>query len=248
MRIRPVTVAVLADIHANITALEAVLHEVRRERIERLVLLGDMVGYYYEPRAVIAALSGFDCIAIRGNHDRLALEARGDDSVLADYRSRYGSGLDAVFEQFGAAEWDWLAQLPETREITLGDRQVLLAHGAPFDHDAYVYPDAEEARFGRVEEGFEGDAIWLGHTHWPFLRPGRPTILNPGSVGQPRDIGGLASWAICYPDTGAVAMRRTEFAVEALQAECRRRDPSLPRLGEALVRRRLEPQRLGCAA
>lgn len=246
-------IAVLADIHANIVALEAVLDELRREQIDQLVLLGDMVGYYYEPRAVIAALSAFDCIAIRGNHDRMALEARADEAVLADYRRRYGSGLDAVFEQFGAQEWDWLAQLPESREVALGRMRILLAHGAPFDPDAYIYPDAAPDRLARVAQGFDGDAIWLGHTHWPLIKPGRPAILNPGSIGQPRDIGGLASWAIVHADTGAVALRRTEFAVDATLAQCHQRDPSLPRLQEALVRGRLAPTglaqgRLGRAA
>ena len=248
MRAGPVKIAVLADIHANIAALEAVLVEVRREQIDQLVLLGDMVGYYYEPRAVIAALAGFDCIAIRGNHDRMAIEAREDDSVRSDYRRRYGSGLEAVFEQFGPEEWDWLARLPERREITLGEQKILLAHGAPFDSDAYVYPDANAARLARVGEGFDGDAIWLGHTHWPLVKPGRPTILNPGSVGQPRDIGGLASWAIFHADTGVVALRRTEFAVDATMAQSCQRDPTLPRLGEVLVRGRLGPIRMECAA
>lgn len=232
-------VAVLADIHANIAALTHVLAEVRAEGIGHLILLGDMVGYYYEPRAVIAALAPFECTAIRGNHEAMALAARADPAVLDDYRARYGSGLDALFDQFGAAEWDWLAALPETRDITLGDSRIRLAHGAPFDPDAYIYPDADAARMERVVEGFDGDFVWLGHTHYPFLHAGKPAVLNPGSVGQPRDIGGLASWAVFHGDTGAVAFRRTEFPVDALLAQCRARDTEHGRLAEVLTRRRI---------
>lgn len=232
-------VAVLADIHANVAALAPVLAEVRREGIERLILLGDYVGYYYEPRAVIEALSAFDCVAIQGNHDRMALAARTDETMLEHYRSRYGSGLDAVFDQFGACEWQWLEALAPTCEVVLGAYRVLLAHGSPHEPDAYVYPDAPSDRIAAACAGFDGDAVWLGHTHWPFFRSGHPGILNPGSVGQPRDIGGLASWAVFHVETGAAAFRRTEFAAHPLAAECRARDPSLPKLAQALTRKRL---------
>lgn len=233
-------VAVLADIHANIAALECVLAEVRREGIGQLVLLGDMVGYYYEPRAVLEALSGFESTAIRGNHEVMALAARNDPAVLDKYRGRYGSGLDAVFEQFGAAEWTYLEGLADRLDIDIGAHHIRLAHGAPFDPEAAIYPDADKARMARVGHGFDGDAIWLGHTHWPFQRGGRPAIMNPGSVGQPRDIGGLASWAIFHADTGAVAFRRTEFPTQSLVAQCRERDPERIRIAEVLTRRRLE--------
>ena len=239
MRVRAVKIAVLADIHANFAALEQVLADIRGEGIRQIVLLGDYVGYYFEPRAVIEALSEFDCIGVQGNHDRMALEARENPLALEKYRPRYGSGLDAVFEQFGSAEWDWLASHPVKREVEIGPHTVLLAHGSPQDADAYIYPDSPEERFAEARRGFHGDAIWLGHTHWPFLRSGTPSFLNPGSVGQPRDIGGLASWAIVHADTGATAFRRTEFPVEVTLDQCRRRDPQLPRLGEALTRKRL---------
>lgn len=232
-------VAILADIHANIAALERVLDDVRREGIDRLVLLGDYVGYYYEPRAVVEALAAFECIGIQGNHDRMALEARDDLARLSRYREHYGSGLDAVFEQFGKAEWEWLASHRVSREIDLGGHTILLAHGSPQEPDAYLYPDAPQARFAGLAGQFAGDAIWLGHTHWPFVRPGQPSILNPGSVGQPRDIGGLASWAVFHVDTGSVAFRRTEFDAAPLAAHCRRRDPALATLGKSLSRRRL---------
>ncbi|WP_299195676.1 metallophosphoesterase family protein [uncultured Erythrobacter sp.] len=241
MRLRAMKVAVLSDIHANIDALDAVLAEVRAEGIERLILLGDYVGYYFEPRAVIEALSAFDCVGIQGNHDRMALAARDDPSARDAYRGQYGSAIDAALDQLGQAEWDWLAAHPVSRDITLGEYRIHLAHGATFDPDAYIYPDAPTARFDRLTHGVDADAIWLGHTHYPFMRVGAggPAILNPGSVGQPRDIGGLASWAIFHAETGATAFRRTEFQVHGLLAECRRRDPGLKALSNPLTRKRM---------
>lgn len=232
-------VAILADIHANIDALDAVLAEVRAMEIGRLILLGDYVGYYYEPAAVIDALRAFDCIGIQGNHDRMALAARTDLAARDEYRIKYGSGVDVAIKQLDQPQWDWLAAHPVSRDIELGGRTIRLAHGATYDPDAYVYPDAKGARFDRVTSGFAGDAIWLGHTHWPFARTGSPAIVNPGSVGQPRDIGGLASWAVYHAETGAVAFRRTEFQVHGLLAECRRRDPGCKPLTASLTRNRM---------
>lgn len=235
-------VAILSDIHANISALERVLGEVRGAGIEKLVLLGDYVGYYYEPARVVAQLRSWDCEAILGNHDRMALAARhGDTAVLAEYRARYGRGLDVALEQLGEKDWQWLEGLPIQKTINLAAWRIHLAHGSPFDDDAYVYPDAAAERISRTVAGVDADAVWLGHTHWPFHSMGRPAVLNPGSVGQPRDLGGAASWVIFHSDTGSASFRRTEFPVAHLQSECARRDPAMIRNRELLTRRRLRP-------
>jgi putative phosphoesterase len=233
-------VAILSDIHANSVALERVLAEVREADARQLVLLGDYVGYYYRPAEVIRELRRWDCQAILGNHDRFALAARSDPQVLDDYRVRYGSGLDVALEQLSGEDWAWLESLPLQQTIEVGKWRVHLAHGAPFDDDAYIYPDAPAERLLQAGAGIDSDTVWFGHTHWPFQSLGRPTLLNPGSVGQPRDIGGMASWALFHVDTGAVSLRRTEFPTHALQAECRRRDSQHSRNSQVLVRKRLQ--------
>jgi predicted phosphodiesterase len=235
-------VAVLSDIHANAFALGAVLQQARKAGAERLVLLGDYVGYYYHPREVVAELMQWPHDAILGNHDRLALAARHHADVRTDYRRRYGSGIDLAVEQLESGHWRWLESLPLQNTIELGRWRIHLAHGAPFDDDAYVYPDASGDRLDLVRTGIDADAIWLGHTHWPFHVLGSPMILNPGSVGQPRDLGGVASWALFNADTGAIALRRTEFPVAALREECAVRDSHLPALREVLRRRRIDAE------
>lgn len=235
-------VAVLSDIHANAVALDAVLQQARKAGAERLVLLGDHVGYYYQPSEVVAELMHWPHDAILGNHDRMALAARDHADIRTAYRQRYGSGVDVALEQLEPVHWRWLESLPLQNTVELGRWNVHLAHGAPFDDDAYIYPDASGDRLGLVRAGIDADAIWLGHTHWPFHALGSPVILNPGSVGQPRDLGGVASWALFNADTGSIALRRTEFPVSALQQECALRDPVLPALSEVLRRRRIDAE------
>lgn len=232
-------VAVLADIHANVVALEAVLHDARAAGVERLVLLGDYVGYYYQPAEVIAMLRSWPCDAILGNHDRFALASRTDRHILDNYRNRYGTALDVLHESLQPEDWAWLESLPLQRNICMGGRTIHLAHGATFDDDAYIYPDADEDLLEQVRGELEVDSIWLGHTHWPFCTSGKPNIANPGSVGQPRDFGGAASWMLYHSETGALAFRRTEFDVEQLQRDCAIRDPAQARNRDVLRRRRL---------
>jgi putative phosphoesterase len=234
-------IGVLSDVHANAAALAAVLKEARKAGVEQLALLGDVVGYYYEPAAVIEQLSEWNCAAIQGNHDRMILAARTDDAAAALYRSKYGTAVDAALEQLGPSSWNWLGALPVQQRLDLSQHNILLCHGSPFDQDAYVYPDAEPSLIDQVRAVSDSpyDAIWMGHTHWPFCSAGRPWLLNPGSVGQPRDIGGLASWCLFNSETGTLAWKRTEFPTGALIAAVLRNDPGHTRNHAVLQRNRL---------
>jgi predicted phosphodiesterase len=85
----------------------------------------------------------------------------------------------------------------------------------------------------------EGDFILLGHTHHPFsYSRGGKTVLNPGSVGQPRDVGNLASWAVIDTSNRSVVHRRTLFDVASVAEEARRIDPAVPYLADVLRRKR----------
>jgi len=229
--------AILSDIHANSDALSRVLSEARSAGAESLILLGDYVGYYYEPRAVIAALREWPHHAIRGNHDRMLLAARDDMAEADANRIRYGSAVDVALAELTSADWQWLQGLPESLDITIGRWRFKLCHGSPLDPDQYIYPDADKALLDRCS-AVDADAVLMGHSHWPFLRPSRPWLLNPGSVGQPRDIGGLSSWCLFDDENGAVAFRRTEMDWMPLAEVASSRDPQLPRNAAILSRGR----------
>lgn len=232
--------AVLSDIHGNAGALHSVLSSARNSGAEALVLLGDHVGYYFQSEEVIETLQSWPHVAIRGNHDRMILEARSDEAARRTYHERYGSAAEVTLEQLSPNSWRWLEALPDRAEVTLGQYQVLACHGSPADPDRYVYPDAPKALYDEVCDGAAVDAVWMGHTHWPFMRAGAPWLLNPGSVGQPRDMGSVASWCLFDDETGAVAFRRTEFDARDAAAQASEMDPHLPRNADVFRRRRLD--------
>ncbi len=231
-------IAVLSDIHGNSIALKAVLAEMRACGVEHLFVLGDFVGYYYHPDEVLKLLLEFETTMIRGNHETLLEEAMRDPEKLDELQGRFGSSFKFALERLSKQELEMLFALPEKREVEMGGMTFLLCHGSPWKNDEYIYPDAPEEKLRAcADQGV--DMVLLGHTHYPLLRTiGSKTLLNPGSVGQPRDAGGAACWAIVDTDTKRVELRRTPFDAEAVANEAHSIDPSNSFLAEVQIRKR----------
>jgi predicted phosphodiesterase len=239
---------VLSDLHSNIEALRAVLEHAAPAACEGALVLGDIVGYGADPLAVIAAVRDLPgLIAVRGNHDRVAagLDEGDDFNPPARVAAHWTRGR-LTDETAG-----FLRRLPRgPLECAPG---VLLSHGSPLDEDEYLLHAAEAARCFR---GKTFALCFFGHTHLPCvftengggialraprgpeevvaLKPGHRYLVNPGSVGQPRDRVPMAGYAIYDPGAATVTFRRVPYAV----AEARRKihAAGLPAwLGDRLV-------------
>lgn len=176
--------AVLADIHGNAFALEAVLADMRALGITHAVNLGDMFSGPLDARATAALLLDRGFASVRGNHDRYLLEQN---------RADMGPSDQCAFDQLDQVHLDWLRSLPETRTVF---DDVFLCHGTPSSDTRYwlervgPHGSVEAAPLQDILEqaqGVEAGLILCGHTHIPrfvSLPDGR-AILNPGSVGCP---------------------------------------------------------------
>lgn len=230
-------VALLADLHGNADALAAVLGAARAEGAARLLIAGDLVGYYYQPGRVIALLDEWPWECVRGNHEEmLAAWRRGEGRERI--RRKYGSGLEAACEQLTAAMLDRLESLPHPLALEADGRSVTISHGSPRDIDEYVYPDAPAEKSRAMADG--GSALVLfGHTHYPVVwRVAGTTVVNPGSVGQARDRIPGACWALWDTVDDTVSLRREAWDASGTQAQARRRDPGIPYLADVLTRTR----------
>lgn len=229
-------VALLADIHGNAAALESVLMATRAEGAERLLIAGDIVGYYYDIVRVMELLADWDWITVQGNHEDMLARVRSGHAA-DDVRARYGSAIDRALVELDSMQLDLLTGLPPTRELDIDGHRVLICHGSPWDRDTYVYPDADhdlQARF--FETG--ANLVLFGHTHYPTRwRSGPALAVNPGSVGQPRDRRPGACWALWDTNTNTVSMRREPYDPTPLIAACAVNDPHLSYLSEVLTRR-----------
>ena len=232
-------VGVLGDIHGNIYAFRAVLKDIKKESITKLLITGDLIGYYYHADKVLNIIKNLNYELVQGNHESMLGEILSWSNEKRDeYRRKYGSALEyAAKELLSKKEIDYLKSLPDKKELFLGDRSILLCHGSPWNRDEYIYPDASDDILKRCADNMY-DVVIMGHTHYAMLKNVNSTILlNPGSVGQPRDGQCGASWVILNLDDLSVEFRRTTYNVEKLIIEIKDRDPDVVYLVDILKRK-----------
>jgi putative phosphoesterase len=228
--------AILSDVHANIFALDAVYADLNSIGVEHILVAGDLIGYYYWPNEIVERLSRDPRVrCIRGNHEDLLEACIADDAEAAHCRVKYGSGYDCCIEDMDPQELAWLAALPASIEFEAEGVTFHVCHGALGSTDTYIYPDTPTNIL--VDNFSDCHFTVFGHTHYPFVHHHEGRImLNPGSVGQPRDRGGTASYAIINLDNREVQPRRVAFDVAPVMAAARARDPKLEYLWKIMQR------------
>jgi len=227
---------VVSDLHANAEALRAVMKRVMRKKYEVVICLGDFVGYGAQPNHILDSMRTMKGrkVYIRGNHDRVA------------------SGLDDAngFNQAAKAAALWTREhlsAPNRRflrDLTVGPvmhRGVMLCHGSPYDEDEYVFNVHHAAQILAL---FDAPIILYGHTHLPAvfsidadqnvrgfavreeatvkLDPNQRYLINPGSVGQPRDRNPAASYALYDAEKRIVHFHRVPYDIEKAREKIRR--------------------------
>lgn len=178
--------AVLADIHGNLIALEHVLADARKQGADAIVVLGDLADRGPFPVETLAAVRDAADVVIRGNTDERFLLVDQGDAPEAWYHAAQFGALRWSYERLSRAELDYLAGLPGQHRLEFdGLPPVRLVHGSPRSSSEPVYPDRDTQVadvLGLVEE----DVLAMGHTHYSWVvRSGAKVAFNPGSVGQP---------------------------------------------------------------
>jgi diadenosine tetraphosphatase ApaH/serine/threonine PP2A family protein phosphatase len=220
---------ILSDIHGNIDALESVL-TAAAGAWDEVIVLGDLVGYGAEPNAVIDRVLELEPRAvIRGNHDKAACGI--DSGENFNQIARYAAAW--THQELTPAHRQYLHDLPQGP--TPIDDRLQICHGAPFDEDYYIF-DALDAQ--RALDAAERPVCIFGHTHLPVifsirgselaadvpdgdvpaleLQPDTRYLINPGSVGQPRDGDPRAAFGI-YDSAGVMTFRRVAYDVGEAQ-------------------------------
>ena len=202
-------IGILADIHSNLPALEAVLNKLNS--CDRIICAGDMVGYYDRPNEVCECIRALNAVTIRGNHDGYVtglLEPKPENRDI--YRT------DWTRDTLTSENFEWLKSLPPEHEIRYTDTRMLIRHANPWDEKHYIYPDSTKL-LDKINLS-KNEIMVLGHTHHPMIkRVVGGIILNPGSVGQPRDRDPRASYAIFDTETNEVCLQRTCYDVTKFQ-------------------------------
>ncbi len=239
--------AVISDVHANLTALKCVIADAKENGAEAFVCLGDVVGYGPQPSEALDLVRETCVATVAGNHDD-AVSGRGDSSSFVDLAKdaveRHRAALSQ--EQLG-----WLSSLPHACHV--GD--ALLVHGDAFDPPKFYYvedTDDAAANFAKTSE----QLVFVGHTHEPgifltgrsgtvyktaaqdfTIEPEKRYIVNPGSVGYPREADGqcLSSYVLYDSDEGTVSFRFVPFLVESVMQRGKASAPLRKRVTAAVA-------------
>ncbi|HEY4587839.1 MAG TPA: metallophosphoesterase family protein [Thermoanaerobaculia bacterium] len=228
---------ILSDMHANWEAFETVLRRARRKRYEAVLVLGDLVGYGAAPNQVVEAVRriGPRLYTVRGNHDKVVagIDSGGNFNQTALTAAQWTTGRLTP------------GNLRYVRELPQGPLQVeegmAICHGSPLDEDTYVFSDVDA---WEIFSRYEMPVTFFGHTHIPslfwlegkllgvkalrgtsgriVLSPGGRYLINPGSIGQPRDRDPRASYMIYDSKKRVVTWHRVPYAIGEAQARIRK--------------------------
>jgi putative phosphoesterase len=198
-------ILVVSDIHANRAALEAV-----REDFDLCLFVGDLVDYGVEPAPCIEWVRQHCRYGVRGNHDHGAAQ-RVYLQGGAGFRYLTGVTRSLTLDLLTDQDRRYLADLPTSLWLTINGKRIFLVHATPRDPlDEFAAPDAEAWK--RRLDGLDADYVCVGHTHVPYvLQVGKTTVINPGSVGVPRDGDPRASYAV-ITDQGP-ELKRVEYPI-----------------------------------
>ncbi len=236
-------IAVISDIHANLQALTAVLEHIDNLGCDAIYCLGDIIGYGARPAECIDLLRQRRIECLMGNHDALACDV--DD----------GAGFNALALESGrfareALDSDRLEYIRSLPAELRPAPTILMAHGAPGDRNRYLLSSYEFKLVIECMADTNFEICFVGHTHLPCiftgdevvfyksevaaLQPDSPAIINPGSVGQPRDRNTGASFLIWLPEQNLIQFERVTYDVEAARQDIL--DAGLPAaLGDRLL-------------
>ena len=242
---------ILADVHGNLEALTAVLEDLEKRSVDRVLFLGDAVGYGADPLRCLELLENSASLCVAGNHD----QAAGNEQIrLEDLHEDAATAIRWTRDVLPQDAKDRLRELP----LNCRDERACLVHGSPFEPGGWEYilttQDAEKA-FGACES----EVVFVGHSHIPAayveleckrlftgvmrrirtadpgslqVEPRYRYILNAGSVGQPRDGDPRAAYAILDAEAGSYRLLRVSYDVETASTKIKK--AGLP---ESLARR-----------
>ena len=233
---------VLADVHGNLHALRAVLAELERHGVDRHLVAGDLVGYGGQPNECVEVVAGLDGVCVAGNHDLIALGLLSDRRCIQLARDSLAWTRQVLTEDARR----FLSALPLRARAPVG---VEVAHGSLTDPEEYV-TDGRRAREQLDAVAADGAQILiLGHTHLPWeFEHGGGLLLNPGAVGQSRELRARARYLVLDLDERAARFGAVAYDVDGARAALERAGlsprsvhlrPSIPRAAARSVRLRM---------
>jgi putative phosphoesterase len=219
----------LSDIHGNIEALNAILDNVQ---YDQAICMGDLVDYGPDPLAVIDWIRDNRIPTVRGNHDN-AVALHVDCGCGYEYKHLSEATREYTWGQITEKEEEYLMSLPLSLDFTFDGLKIRAIHGSPKSFFDYIYPDTPLDKVEQMLEGVSCDFLLAGHTHVPMIRKvSGLTMLNPGSVGQPRDHDWQASCMVFDTAVQKPEIIRLDYDIDKTTGKIRK---SMPHADELIA-------------
>lgn len=213
-------IALLADIHGNYAALRAVLDDIEKQQVDKIIVLGDLVFKGPEPERCVEAVQALSTTVIRGNIDELVGSAKIQPGFAKSpqHEAAILEEMAWTRSRLSGAQLDYLAGLPFMHEEQLTEQvRLRCVHANPQNILDNILPDAPAEQIERMFEGTEAKLVAYAHIHQPYVRnwKGR-TLFNTGSVGLPFDGNPRSSYAIVAAEGSdySVTLRRVTYEIE----------------------------------
>lgn len=227
------TIAIISDIHGNLTALKAVLDDIKNNntKVNEIFCLGDLVGYNPEPDKTVKLIKKSCDIVIAGNHDKSMV----DEVDTRWFKFSIKKSIQWTKENLSKESLEYLDLLKLREDVTIGDYKLILAHGSPKLSSPFQYIFNEYDIKNIEPLIFNSNILFIGHTHVPScylnqgtkweknknrnieIDPNRNYVINVGSVGQPRDGNPKSSYVVFNPNNNHLEFRRVKYNIEEVK-------------------------------
>ena len=230
-------IAILSDIHGNVDALKTVIEKINTLGINKILFLGDYVGYYYNAEIILDLIQRYNKEMIKGNHELLMKQSLNDKEKSLAILKDYGSGIEYAKKSLSTEQINYLINLPEKKELEIDGLKILICHGSPWSISEYIYPDtSEEIKIKCLKT--DVDFVFIGHSHYSFIyKYNNKVLVNVGSVGQNRKIGGIANWAFLDTTKNICLIQETPYDTKPLMKQVKTIDPNVKYLEYVLNRK-----------
>ncbi len=213
-------IAVISDIHGNIYALMKVLEDIDTQKVDKIICLGDLVGYGPHPNEVIALIKRRELPCVKGNYDASVVD--GDFTFIRNTPTN-SFALPWTCDEIRASNKYFLDSLPEKLEYDINGVKILFTHGSPSSINEYLFHDAENTK--SILENLNHDLLVCAHTHIQCdTTLHNKRLVNPGSVGKPKMGTPNATYAVInINDNGEtmVSLKTVEYEYKRIIKDCK---------------------------
>jgi putative phosphoesterase len=204
-----VKIGIFSDVHGNALAFKQCIEVLTDKiRVDRLIFLGDSVGYFTDINPIIDYLRLNSCTSLLGNHDAMLLGL-----IEIDRTKNYIYKLKECDKVLSEDNRNFIKTLKPLLSERIEGRKILFVHGSPTDPlNGYIYPDTDLTKITT-----DHDIVFMGHTHRSFIKKnGNTVFVNVGSVGLPRDCGNYQSFCVFETNSGEVEIYKNKLDTERI--------------------------------